>query len=404
MSREKTSARFTGLFYLLLAGACAVIATGCSSCRKSRDGKTEGAAIPTPPARAIYVTNNGSDSVSVVDRDGDAVTTVSVDIDPDAHEAPHHLAVDARAGAVFVALAFPPLEQPKRKRDPHASHGGGADTGRLARLAIGTLAIEKTGELAENPGDVVLTPDRSKVLVTHYDMRRAMTVAAKGGGSPSTMFAELQVWRASDMTKLGARPICVAPHGITVTKDGKLAIVACYGSDELTLTRLDEEGLPTSRFPLGAAQGVPGVPRYGPYSATLTPDERHVVVADLEGADVRVFDLAEKKFVAERTMSLGARVMMPAFSKDGALLAPLQGPDGVVRIDLDARKVERRADLGGKCKLPHAVRVAKDGRAYVVREGDHAGPGAVVELDPATLEVKKSWTVGVYPDGLDFGE
>lgn len=404
MSSEKASARRTALFYLLLAAACALFSTSCTSCRKGRQTATQGAPIPTPPSRAIYVTNNGSDSVSVIDRDGDLVTTVSVDLDPDAHEAPHHLAADTRRGAVFVALAFPPDEQPKKKKDPHGAHGSGAEPGRLARLDARTLAVEKTTPVAENPGDVVLTPDRSRLLVTHYDMRRAMRVAERGAGSPATMFAELQVFSADTLEKVASRPLCVAPHGIAVTRDGKRALVACYGSDELAVTRLDEPSLPTARFPLGAAQGVPGVPRYGPYSATLSPDEREVIVATLEGADVRVFDLGEGRFLPERTVSLGARVMMPAFTADGALLAPLQSPDGLVRLDLATRKVTARALLGDHCKLPHAAKVAPGGRAFVVCEGDHKSPGTVVEVDPATLTLRRTWTVGVYPDGLDFGD
>jgi hypothetical protein len=41
---------------------------------------------------------------------------------------------------------------------------------------------------------------------------------------------------------------------------------------------------------------------------------------------------------------------------------------------------------------------------YIVCEGDHAGPGKVIEVDPGTLEVVRSWTVGVYPDGIAFGD
>jgi hypothetical protein len=39
-----------------------------------------------------------------------------------------------------------------------------------------------------------------------------------------------------------------------------------------------------------------------------------------------------------------------------------------------------------------------------VCEGDHRTPGSVLEIDPATLAVKKAWKVGAYPDGLAFGD
>jgi DNA-binding beta-propeller fold protein YncE len=407
--------------YLALAGAASgglalgATALGCSGCSKKAGAggssgtaagpTTPGMAIATPPARAGYVTNNGSDSISVIDRDGDAVLSVPVDLDPDAHEAPHHLAIDSVSKNVFVALAFPPEAKKDGKKDPHASHGNGADVGKLARLDLGTLAVRESRDVDENPGDVVLTHDRARVLVSHFDMRRAMDVAARGGASPSTMFAHLVVFDAKDMKRVGDRAVCVAPHGITMTKDDKTAFIACYGSDELAIVDLGSEGFPTSRIPLGATQGVPGVPRFGPYSATLSPDEKLVVVADLEGQDIRVLDRETRKFVPDKGVPLDAKAFMPAFVDAHTLLVPMQSPDGLARIDLEHAKIERRTSFPKEqCALPHVVRVAKDGRTYLVCEGDHRAPGSVLEIDPVTLDVKKSWKVGVYPDGLAFGD
>jgi DNA-binding beta-propeller fold protein YncE len=364
---------------------------------------TKGASVAIPPARAAYVTNNGSDSISVIDRDGDRVENVSLDVDPRAHEAPHHLAVDARAGAIYVALAFP-APPDKRTKDPHAAHGRADDPGKVAWLDLATLAVTATRDVDENPGDVLLTHDRTRILVTHYDMKRAMEVALAGGNA-GAMAATLQVWDARDRTKIAERAICIAPHGVLTTPDDAIAAVACYGSDELALVDLTSPGLHTQHFPLGPQQGVAGAPRYGPYSATLSPDASRVIVADLEGADVRVFDRAAKAFLPDKTLTLGARVFMPEFVGARAMLAPLQGPDGVARLDVERGVVEARAALApAVCQSPHAARKAKDGRVYVVCEGDHVGPGALIEIDPATLAVIRRWVVGVYPDGVAFGD
>jgi DNA-binding beta-propeller fold protein YncE len=341
--------------------------------------------------------------VSVIDRDGDAVMTVPLDIDPDAHEAPHHLAVDSTAGAAFVALAFPAA--PGKKKDPHAAHGSSADLGRLVRLDLASLSALAAVEVDENPGDVILTHDRSRVLVTHFDMKRAMDVAARGGASPATMFASLVVLDAKTLRRVGTRPVCVAPHGVVTTRDDGTAFIACYGSDELAIVDLSSDGLAVSRVALGSAQGVPGVPRYGPYSATLSADESRVVLATLEGKDVRVYDRTAKKFLADKAVVLDAKAFMPAFVSATTLLVPTQAPDGLVRVDLEGARIETRTTFPkSDCALPHVVRVAKDGRAYLVCEGDHTTPGTVLEIDPQTLAMKKKWTVGVYPDGLAFGD
>jgi DNA-binding beta-propeller fold protein YncE len=391
---------------VLAIGALVLAIGALASCRCDKPPPPAAARmrVPTPIARAAYVTNNGSDSISVIDRDGDTVTQVAIDVDPDAHEAPHHLAIDVADGSLFVALAFPPAQAAAKTNDPHAAHGRGTTLGKLARLDLATLGVEDTREVDENPGDVVLTHDRKHVLVTHFDMKRAMTAAA-AGGHPSSLFATLQVWDRASLTKTSSRPLCVAPHGVITTKDDRTAIVACYGSDELAVVDLGSPALSTARYPLGPAQGVLGAPKYGPYSALLSPDEKRIVVADLEGADVRIFDVEAKRFLAEQTLTLGSRVMMADFVSADVVVAPLQSPDGLARLDVTRGAVlQRIAFAKAECELPHVVRKAKDGRVYVVCEGDHTAKGAVLEIDPETLATKHRYVVGVYPDGIVFGD
>ena len=372
--------------------------SACNGCKKE-------SAITAPPvtipfARAAYVTNNGSDTISILDRDSDLVVTRSVDIDPSAHEAPHHLAVDPKARTLFVGLAFPP--PPEDPKSPHASHGNGSANGKLLELDLLTLAPIANAEVDENPGDVILTHDGAHVLVTHFDMKRAMQAAA-AGRPPSEFFATLQVWDAKTMKKIASRAICVAPHGVTTTNDDKRAIVACYGSDEIAIVDLTSPSLPTSRFVLGASEGVLGAPKYGPYSATLSPSEKNLLVADLESQDARVLDMQTQKF--GEPISLGARAMISAFTDETTAIIPLQSPDGIAKIDASSGEILARAAFtNDQCEAPHAIRITKNGQAYVVCEGDHVHPGAVVEIDPKTLAIKKRWTVGIYPDGVSFGE
>jgi hypothetical protein len=359
--------------------------------------------VPIARAQAAYVTNNGSDSISVLDRNGDTVVSVAVDVDPSAHEAPHHLAVDAASGRLFVALAFPPEETPAAK-DKHGSHGAADGVGMLARLDLATLSVQDTRDVAQNPGDVVLTHDRTRVLVTHFDMRRAMKQAA-AGSSPSALFASLQVWDATTMEKRAERPLCVAPHGVVTTADDAWAIVACYGSDELCVVDLTQPTLPTSRYPLGNAPGLLGAPSYGPYSAVLSPDEAIGAVSDLEGRDVRFFDWKARRFVTEHTLPVGGRAMMPDWAGHHSLIQPMQGPDRLWKIDADSGVLVGESLLDpAVCEAPHVVKRAKDGRVYVVCEGNHKDPGTVIEIDPDLLYVKGRWVVGVYPDGIAFGE
>ena len=386
--KNENAKRLTIVFYLFALAAC----------KRSHAPPAE--PVPIATRSAAYVTDNGSDTIAVIDRDGDAVVMRSLDVDTSAHEAPHHLAVDG-AGHVFVALAFPPSET--NPNDKHAGHGGSDSLGALLRLDQKTLAVEATRDVDQNPGDVVMTHDKKRVLVTHFDMRRAMQ-QAKAASVTSKMYARLVVLDAKTLDVIAARAVCVAPHGIAVSKDDSFAAIACYGSDEVAIVELGSAELPTAHVPIATTAGVPGAPRFGPYSIAFTPDEKRALVADMESADVRIVDVAARQFLPDSAIPLGARAMMPDFVTATDALVPLQSPDGIARVDVAKSAVVSRASFGAECKLPHVARVASDGRAYVVCEGDHKDAGAVVEIDPVTLAVKKRWVVGVYPDGIAFGD
>lgn len=397
----------TLVFYSL--SLLAALTTACSKCGSSNTGGDAAVsvsllpkvAVNTPVSRAAYVTNNGSDDLSVIDLDGDRVERVSLDVDPDSNEAPHHLAASPAASRLFVALSFP--APPSPKGGAHASHGNAETHGQLLSLSLADFTIQRSATLDYNPGDVVLNHDKSRVLVTHFDMKRAMNVAALGG-STGTMFATLQVWDAATLSKVGGRALCVAPHGMVVSKDDKTALVACYGSDELAVVDLTNPTLPTSRHPLGSSPGVPGAPQYGPYFVEFVPGEKEALVTDLEGKDCRIFDFTKKRFLVDRSIDVGARALAPAFVTETEAIVPLQAPDGLVRVDVVAAKIRKRvAFTGDTCPSPHVVRKSQNGRVYVVCEGDHKTNGVVAELDAETLAIKKRWVVGVYPDGIAFG-
>jgi DNA-binding beta-propeller fold protein YncE len=181
----------------------------------------------------------------------------------------------------------------------------------------------------------------------------------------------LQVWDLGPLRKFGERPLCVAPHGMAVSSDGATAYVACYGSDELAIVGLADRTLPVVRIPVGGSPGILGAPRYGPYSATLSPEQDLVLVTTLEGQDARLFDVKSRTF-----------------------------PDGFARIDIRSGLLTARVTATAHCEKPHALRVLRDQRAYAVCEGDHKNVGSVVELDPINLTERSYWPVGVFADGI----
>jgi DNA-binding beta-propeller fold protein YncE len=377
--------RITSGLYLGLA-LCALL-----SCKSKRVSTTPGATLAFPWRDSIVVTNSGSDSLSVLNRRGFESVTIAVDIDPSMHEAPHHVVLDGKDA--FIAMAFPAEEQQKK----HGNHGRGSIRGRVARLRAETLAVVEHAEVEENPGDILKMHTRDAILITHFDMARALRAASKGE-PPAAMFGTLQVWGTAPLVLKETRALCVAPHGMALTKDDSTLFVACYGSDELAIVNMNT--LEISKISVGTSPGILGAPSYGPYAATLSPDEALVAVSTIESGSIRWFNRARAQFSHVRTLS--GRAYMPAFVNATELIVPLQAPDGFARVSPD--EVKKSVQSDARCIQPHAVARAPNGEIYAVCEGDHLAPGSVVELDADSLSIKRTWTVGVYPDGLAFGQ
>lgn len=355
------------------------------------------APIVWPEGGAGIVTDSLSDTLSLIDLstgklfDRRPVGRNPVDID-----GPHHVAISLERGEAFIALSYPVYGD----SGPHAGHGGSRRLGWVQRLSLKDLSLIGEARVEPNPGDIVLSADGRRVVVSHFDLERA--VAAEGDIELAR--ASLAVFDA-DRLKLPSSgtarfiPSCVAPHGMSLTKpDGARAFVACYGEDRLALVDLDADG-EVELFDVGPGASF-GAPSYGPYVAALSPDQSYVVVSNLVSKDLRFFDVATKSFDFDRTLQVQGVPMFPAFVAGGTeLLLPVQTPDGIVRYDLaTGEQLASRAFVGDECRFPHSVEVHGE-QAFVVCEGDKASPGKVVRLE-ADLSISADAEVGVFPDAM----
>lgn len=388
---------------LILGGfGCSGRTCGEASSTPAREDPAAAEIARSIPAEHVaYVTNSGSDSLSLIDLEAPGRTRqLALDFDA-RREAPHHLAVDVARDRLYLAFSHP---RENAFSASHRDHGRAANTpGELITLQLSTLRLLGRADTDESPGDIVLGADGNTLLISHYDLARAFAGAARAA-PPRELYATLQRWDAASGTKRAERAICVAPHGIAIRRDGSTALLACYGSDELALVDLRSAELPTEKIPLGAAPGPLGAPRFGPYSVTLAPDERFAVVAELEGKALRTFDLAARRFDETRRIELGARAMMPCFAPSGILYVPLAAPDGIAAVDTEHATILRRAELDASCTTPHVTGCRRDGRVFVVCEGNHVDPGALLELDPESLSTRARWPLGVFPDAIVFSQ
>lgn len=401
-----------------LTTALAVVAlyASCASCAKDRTEPSswapfEGVAYPNrrakielPPDTDVGVLANGlSDTLTFVSLGESAhvIATVPVGRDPVDIDGPHHLAVDRDRTFVVAALAYP---APTEAQGPHAGHSHGTSDryGFVQKLALSDLHLIGEVRVDPNPGDIALSDDGARVVVTHYDLKRALA-----GKTVEEQRASLMVFDPRAMAPVASPEpaktrVCVAPHGVALSPgDGRTAYVACYGEDALALVDLGAPDLTVTRIALAGGSAQPGSPSLGPYAVVAAPDAATLAVSCQLSKEVRLFDVAARAF-RDLPLGVSGAAFFPAFAADGkTLYVPVQSPDALVAIDVTTGKTTRAHSFDGACTKPHDVTRASDGQSlYVVCEGAPGAPGAVVVVDANTLEEKAHVPVGALPDRM----
>lgn len=346
-------------------------------------------------ARSLaIVPNNQSDTLSLLDlASNKTVASLPIDLDPIGTDGPHHLAVDPRAEFVYVPLAYPP---PTAALGPHGEHGASALPGVIVKLRFSDLTRVGALTVENNPGDIVLTPDGARAIVTHFDLKRARDGLGKGRPL-AELRAPLVILDTASMTRLAAPAACVAAHGAVVDRTGTRAYVACYGEDAIAEVRLDDPSYPVEVWPLGAALPRPTEVTLGPYFVTFDPTESFLIVTSTERGELRAVDRSTRKTLA--AVATRGAAFGPASDRDGKTwLLATQNPDELVAIDSTTWTIARsRSFAATECIKPHQVARLGD-RWFLVCEGDHKSDSAVLEIDSTTLATVRSFPVGAYPD------
>lgn len=391
--------------------AVALSAVACGGDARVEDAPYDGRAFPPPVALALpdgpwaVTSNNGADTLTFVDlTTRQVIAEAPVGLNPVDLDGPHHLAVDRATKDVYVALAYP---APPIIPGPHAAHGSAAVAGKLVRLSLPGLTRVGVARLDANPGDIVLSDDGARVVVTHFALDKASNPTAP----LEAQRARLLSFSARELVGVAPPPpravdVCVAPHGIALSPgDGRRAYVACYGEDALAIVDLVDETQPVVRVPVGPNPGRAPAPAYGPYAIAIDEAGARVAVGTTESHEVRVFD-ASGAWLADKTWRADVAkggVLFPVFVGD-LLYVPAQRPDALYVVDLAgaASEVRRRVFADGECQAPHEIRrSAVAGELLVVCEGDHVGPGKLLVIDAQTLATRATIVTGAYPDRVE---
>lgn len=358
--------------------------------------------LALPDGDFALVPSSASDTLTLVDLTrGASIGAAPIGRDPVTVDGPHQVVADRARGVAYAVLSYPGSAANAGQH----SHGASNVPGWVQVLALDDLRAVGELRVDPNPGEIAVSDDGQRLVVTHFDLTAASNAQASSIDARRATLAvvdprTIQAFGTPEPDKL---LVCVAPHGVTLSRpDGAKAFVACYGEDVVAIVDLVDTNAPVVRVPVAAtvkADPPVGPPAFGPYAVALSPAGARVAVSNRDAKELRFLDVALAKMDGVVVSLLGSPYF-PAWSPDGArVFVPTRGQDTLAVVDAASGKVLRTKVFdAATCAQPlEAVASADPAVVFVVCEGLGDAQGAVLTLDATTLDVRGRALVGASP-------
>jgi phospholipase C len=255
----------------------------------------------TPDGSAVWVTESGTNTVSVISTKTNAITGTAV-----VGIYPHGIAITPDGSKAYAANTGP------------NTGPGGSQT--VSVIDVSTQAVTGTVTVGEAPQVVNISPEGSLVFVTCAD---GVYVIAVGSG---------------DVRK--ARVQLRNPHGVTVTPDGKHAYVTDSERDQVVVLSTSSLS-PRGRISVGAT----------PWNTAFTADGSSAYVTNANDDTVSVLDTDSLKVT--KTIAVGAGNGQVNHIPTGVALSPddkiwvaCNVSSSLVVIDSSSNAVIKSIDIG----------------------------------------------------------
>lgn len=323
---------------------------------------------PADLSSRIYVCNQGSATVSIIDADThELIDTVDLQALGFSENAkPHHAVAEPDGSFWYLSLI---AENTVLKLTPENEI-----VGRIEMETPGMLAIQPEGDfLFVGRSMSAVNPPKSLGIVNRKDMTPEMV---------GTFFPR--------------------PHALTPSYDGEHVYVASLATNQM-LT-LDPASQDVNLMRLGGATQTL-------VQFAATPDGSTLIGGGQVTGQLLFFDVSDPTAVTVTdTLDVGAMPWHPVISPDGATAyVPVKGDNAVVFVDMETRTVTGRVTGAGLAQ-PHGSALSPDGRFLFVTnnnskgtytpEGDDPNAGTVVVIDTETREIVKVLETGRNPTGI----
>ncbi|MGW7365805.1 protein kinase domain-containing protein [Streptomyces sp. NPDC054841] len=277
-----------------------------------RVGKSPAGVAVSPDGRRVYVTNFGSDSVSVIE----TATNRTVDDPIPVGNSPKGVAVSKDGRRVYVT------------NNDSAS--------------VSVIDATKNRTM----GNPIAVGDTPEGVAVSQDGR----VYVANGQSSSVSVID----PATNRTMGNPIPVGHFPKGVAVSPDGRRVYVTNYGSDSVsvieTATNRAADSIPVGNSPTGVA---------------VSKDGRRVYVTNNDSASVSVID-ATKNRTMGNPIAVGDTPEGVAVSQDGRVYVANRGSDSVSVIDPATNRTADSIPVG---RFPTGVDVTPAARRVYVANG-----------------------------------
>ena len=283
----------------------------------------------TKPAYLVYVTNEASGDVTVIDPGkSEAVDSIPLGKRP--------RGIHAHGGFIFVALSGSPAAPPGVDESTLPPPDRSADG--IGVLDVGRRKVVRKLFGGSDPEQFALSRDGKWMYVANEDAAALSVIDLAGGKVVKTV------------------PAGEEPEGVTVSPDGKFVYVTSENDGIVTV--ID-----------GASASLVKTIKVGrrPRSISFLPDGSRAFVANENDASLTVIDAVRQEAV--RTIPLGAdlKPMGQAITKDGSKLYVSTGRGKkVVALDTAAEKVTASIEVGQR---PWGLALSPDDKMLFTANG-----------------------------------
>jgi DNA-binding beta-propeller fold protein YncE len=363
----------------------------------------------------VITTNQGDDTLSVIDPDGGQPVCALYPpaIDAANMEMPHELSVDLNGKFFIIGMMEMPGSDAAMASANEIAMMNSTAPGYALEFSAQDGAFLGKVQVDPDPGDNELSADNSVVYVSCFNQPQVLAAEAAGDTNPADMYGKIFAVDTATMTVITSIEVCPEPHILELSPDGNYLFSSCL-DDEIAMIDVSNPRAPklVGQIREGANPGqeqLPSNAAYWPYAqqpSYAAGGQYTVWVSNWNPSHlgIGIATITDQSSAAANSFTtyipMGSTPVFTTFSTDGSRAYNAhQGPDGVAVFDMvTLTQIDDIPLAAPDCQNPHQVLLSADGlMAAVLCEGDHSGAGQYAILDLTTKRVVSSTPTGTYP-------